>query len=426
MRNGMMVFVLVVIAGGSVLSAADPEPKPPVFKTDRGVYPDWPGPLPEPPKLPKAGGETFVDPDFGTTIMRVTDEADGDCKHRYSYLHTFNKDSTRFFINCGGKAVLYSFDPAAFRIKGKAPLFPANPPGGGKVRWDHTQWSADDPDLMYCHEGLRLYSYNVAEQKYTLLKDFTGIFGQGNLWQMSKSLDDKTFAFTVDKPDERVAVRFMVWSRDKDKILLNEKANVEFDEVQIDKTGRYLVIKTGQTGRDHVIRVRIADLETGKTSDLTDFEPDWAPGHSDNGHGTVVAVSSHDCDGLGSSLTLRKLEDPHNFIHILRWPKDWTQSFHISMLADDEDWALVSSYTTKPPLSKGLFHDEIFQVTTKGPGFVRRLAHHHSVRREFWDEPRANISRDGRFVTFTSNWGGSPRHDVFILRVPEEFVPKKK
>jgi hypothetical protein len=30
----------------------------------------------------------------------------------------------------------------------------------------------------------------------------------------------------------------------------------------------------------------------------------------------------------------------------------------------------------------------------------------------------ANISRDGRFVAFGSNWGGSGRRDVFILKVP--------
>jgi len=43
----------------------------PSIKTDRGVYTE-----PPLPKLPKAGG-TFVDPTFGTAIMRVTDEADG-------------------------------------------------------------------------------------------------------------------------------------------------------------------------------------------------------------------------------------------------------------------------------------------------------------------------------------------------------------
>jgi Tol biopolymer transport system component len=48
---------------------------------------------------------------------------------------------------------------------------------------------------------------------------------------------------------------------------------------------------------------------------------------------------------------------------------------------------------------------------------IRRLAHHRTVYKEYWDSPRADISRDGRFVVFTSNYGGL-RRDVFILKVP--------
>src|SRR5690242_7313905 len=62
-------------------------------KTDMGIY--------HPPaelKLPKAG-ETFVDPTFGTTIMRVTDERDGKSNHlSYSYYPSFNKDCTRLML----------------------------------------------------------------------------------------------------------------------------------------------------------------------------------------------------------------------------------------------------------------------------------------------------------------------------------------
>ena len=67
----------------------------------------------------------------------------------------------------------------------------------------------------------------------------------------------------------------------------------------------------------------------------------------------------------------------------------------------------------------GPFRNEIFQVSTDGSQRVRRLAHHHSVYRDYWDTPRANISRDGRFVAFTSNWGSTTRRDVFLIKVPQ-------
>jgi len=56
-------------------------------------------------------------------------------------------------------------------------------------------------------------------------------------------------------------------------------------------------------------------------------------------------------------------------------------------------------------------------VATDGSQKVRRLAHHRSVFAEYYDAPRANVSRDGCFVAFTSNWGGSGRRDVFILNL---------
>jgi hypothetical protein len=70
-------------------------------------------------------------------------------------------------------------------------------------------------------------------------------------------------------------------------------------------------------------------------------------------------------------------------------------------------------------------------------GQVWRLAHHRSdvrhdtdpLRLSFWYTPRPNVSPDGQWVLFTSNWektlgtdpggdaGGSARQDVFLLRL---------
>src|SRR5207253_2557215 len=96
---------------------------------------------------------------------------------------------------------------------------------------------------------------------------------------------------------------------------------------------------------------------------------------------------------------------------------DWSQGNHVSMLADNEGWCVISNFTAGkgPP---GSFRNEIFQVATDGSQKVRRLAHHYSVYRDYWDSPRADISRDGRFIAFTSNWGSATRRDVFIIRVP--------
>ena len=59
-----------------------------------------------------------------------------------------------------------------------------------------------------------------------------------------------------------------------------------------------------------------------------------------------------------------------------------------------------------------------------GTANVWRFAHHRSQYLWFWDSPRANVSQDGRFALFTSNWEATlgigpygPRQDAFIVRL---------
>jgi hypothetical protein len=88
------------------------------------------------------------------------------------------------------------------------------------------------------------------------------------------------------------------------------------------------------------------------------------------------------------------------------------------MLAANEEWGLVSTFTSNKLPSVGRFTDEIFQLKLDGSRQVRRLLHHHSIYASYYDSPRANISRDGRFVAFTSNWGhAGGRRDLFVARI---------
>src|SRR5262249_60303472 len=71
--------------------------------------------------------------------------------------------------------------------------------------------------------------------------------------------------------------------------------------------------------------------------------------------------------------------------------------------------------------------DEIVAVQTSGSSgaTVWRFAHHRTALVSFWDTPRANVSQDGRWAIFTSNWertlggdpGGGPREDVFMVEL---------
>jgi len=207
-------------------------------------------------------------------------------------------------------------------------------------------------------------------------------------------------------------VGYVVWSRAEDELLLAAETD-DLDEIQVDKGGRYCVVKGSKQGKG-VVQVRVVDLQTGSVEELLDDGPDFAPGHSDNGRGTVIGA-----DNWRNQITFRGLASPHELRTVLDLDNDWSQDYHISMLADDEDWVLLSFYVGNDLPSSGVFRNEIVQVATDGSQRVRRLAHHRSgFAGQYWNSPRANISRDGRFVVFTSNWEGTGQRDVFILRVP--------
>jgi hypothetical protein len=93
------------------------------------------------------------------------------------------------------------------------------------------------------------------------------------------------------------------------------------------------------------------------------------------------------------------------------------------MLADDESYACLSMYTGNALNNSGLFKQEIFLVSTDGKQKLKRLCHHrsdYSATKDYWDTPRACISRDGRFVVYSSNWENSGRRDVFIAKTDSQ------
>jgi hypothetical protein len=373
------------------------------IKTDRAVYRE-----PPPPPLPAAGG-TFVDPTFGTTIMRLTDANDGAFNaNSYSYWPSFNKDSTRLWVIAKAGAMLYSFHPVNFRASNKRKLF-STLPNGHTPDVNDAIWSSAASDVIFCHDGLKLYSYNVVSQTYTLIKDFASDLPRGELAQMSMSRDDNTFGFTVRSTDGK-ATGYIAWRRSQNT-LYGASNMPDMDEVQVDKTGQYVVVKTGHSGAG-AVEVQIVNLGTRGVVDLIDGEPDYAPGHSDVGHGFVIGG-----DNWKNRLTYRNLATPHTLYSVFDFP-DWSVGSHVSMLADDEKWILISTFKANDLPSTGAFRDELFQIATDGSKRVRRLAHLHSAYKDYWDQPRANISRDGRFAVFTSNWGATDRRDVFIVKIP--------
>jgi hypothetical protein len=377
------------------------------MKTDKNIYP-----VPTPSVLPKANG-IINDLSFNTSILRVTDEGDGKyCNNAYSYWPTFNCDNSKIYVLIDNNAYVYDFNPLTFQVNNKKALFESIP-GGGWPSIEDAIWSGTNPNVIFVHYKMRIYSYNINNRTYALVADLSSKVSQGNnLQQMTKSLDDRVFGFNLQFTDwaniwNRVGC--LVWNAADNSIYTYIGI---VDEVELSKGGDYLIRMTGQQGKG-VIEGTVVDLITKIEYNLTDDRPDLCPGHKDCGFSLVVGE-----DNWENTINARPFNSPHTFVPILKFNNDWSQGKHISMLGDDENWALVSTFTANGLLSTGLFKDELFLVSTDGQENVKRIAHHHStLYSEYWNSPRADISRNGQFVAFTSNWGNQTRRDVFIAKV---------
>jgi hypothetical protein len=437
---------------------------------------DYLPPSIQPPPLPLAG-QKFIDETFGTQIMRLTDEADGfqtaiGSSHpdyaksfgaAYSIWGSFNYNNTRIFVVCPeGDGYFIKFDPNNFqRLGGLLKL--SNTPDGQPAT-DGLVWSRNNPNTFYGVAGKKIYQGEIIEQngvssiQYTVVKDFTSNLANDlpernpYIFKLSVSDDtDDVFWIQIRRSEpffsgrQSMGTTIIAYKKSTNTILYqrdfctNSTSNC-VDENKgsvIDKTGRILsnLNQTYPTsGTLTVHDPQIIDLANNNSSSTVPAQsPYFSWSHVDLGRGKAVGAD-------GNTNSIRKwdlVNVPHRSIQLLQF-RDWSQDTHYSMLADNENWALVTPYigllgisTNDEPIK-----DEIFQIKTDGSGKIRRLAHHFSnvyyvegddcvipnnPRQHgcYFAIPKSNISRDGRFVAFSSNWDNRHgRVDVFIAKIP--------
>lgn len=387
--------------------------------SDMGIYPP-----PVPLALPAAGG-SFTDPTFGTDILRVTDETDGtENEHGYSYWQCFNADNSIVYVySVNGIKTLYDLDTAALTISNKRSAFPTLIDGESPLGEDQI-WDAENKNIIYCHTYKNIVAYNVSDNTYSIIKNLDGYIPNNEyVYQMSMSDDATKFAFSRKRLTDYNVSGYLVYDVTNDSVYSITETHI--DEVQLNKAGTYLWVKTDKQGAGE-IQSQIINLATWEKEELTDNGPDFAPGHGDVGLDFIIGA-----DNWENRLLYRKFDNPHTFYSVWNFEGDWSQDVHISQLATNEQWVLISCYiaATGYPFS-GLIENEILQVSTDGLMSVRRLCHHQSdylgSGSNYWASPRASISRNGQFVIFTSNWGNTDRTDVFIMKIPPapgEVVP---
>lgn len=375
-----------------------------MIKTDIGTY--LPSPTPSP--LPPAGG-SFIDGLSGIKLTRLTDEKDGaGFGTTYSIWPTANCDNTRLWILNSTQNSYWTaqFDPSTgMRIGALKPV--PTIPGRLFVNYESALWSGSNPDKIFIIADAKICALDVATNSVTVVRDLTSRLGSDYfVTQQHKSRDDKRFAGSGK-------FGFFVYDMEQDKILLDVRTT-DMNGIALDRSGKWLLYVPSDDNTEYIYNVETGTREQ-ITSDPRTGLPDFTIGHCDVGTGVIAGN-----DRWRGGITLRSFAAPHAQQLAFQYAPAWI-SQHLSMTSDDERWALLSTYLDVLGTDPNRYKNECFQVGIQGDaiGKIRRLFHHHArtddpdFNKRYWAVPKANISRDGRFVFFTSNMGGS-RNDLWV------------
>jgi hypothetical protein len=403
---------------------------------DRNVYPY--------PRLPSLGdaGFQFTDPTFGSRMLRVTDgrtrrETVGRAWSSPSSAETaaWNVDSTRFYVvGGGGEQLPFDFDPTtlkASRVGGLVLSFGGEP-----------TFSFVDPDVLYAGHGSRLVSYRLSTRAQTALHDvhscLPGVPVHGLMVSGTKD-DGRLLVYVGGEVQDRDTIVYVfdrtrgcrwmntqtgqvggawgptgVYNGDKGLLLHNAR---------ISKGGRWARVITSNGGAGEYFW----DIES---LTLTACPGRGAPNHC-NGHAVMGFTKAINQRQLGDAMefAIRPMATPTSarpfpaLIKPLLTPAQWVVDTHPSwnnVQPDDAQPVCMEVYRPDNLVQRAWDGEIICMRTDGAASTVWRFAHHRSRVASFWDQPRANVSQDGRFVLFTSNWEGrvgAGRQDAFIVQL---------
>jgi hypothetical protein len=384
--------------------------------------------------VPSRGRFTFPAP-YGTEGARITNAGDcsggSDCvlSVGYSYWRNINNhagSSTMLIVlglslRAGGTGpTLFSYDKNTGATQKLGPLFGPNTTLAGSTG-EGWYFSGTVPTMYYVFLGSKLMRMDVISKAQSTVFDAASYFGSNRIiWQIHSSTDDRVHSFTL-RDSSLTDLGCGVYLEDTRQFRFFP-AQGDYDECQIDKSGRYLVIKEnwdGVNGEDNVIH----DLVAGTQQVLLD--PDGAGGHSDAGFGYQVAEDNWNSQpGAVRAWTFGGGEAPQGRLvfHATDW--GWKDN-HIAhsnargdlSLSQQHACSSNASYSNLPRANEVLCFrlDGSLKVLVAAPLMTDLNA---SGGGSYYDKlPKGNLDPTGEYFIWTTNMGGQ-RQDAFIVRIP--------
>ncbi len=204
-----------------------------------------------------------------------------------------------------------------------------------------------------------------------------------------------------------------------------------FDECQVDKSGRWLLIKENVDGKYDEDNV-IYDLASGAHV-ATFLDQDGAAGHSDSGHGYMLAEDNW--NNLPGAIRLWKFGQTLPGIApqglLVYRTTDWSVDVgHISHANARADLPPEKQYACSSRAGRGSLPraneivcfplDGSLRVLVVAP-VMTSLGASGGGGDDYNKLPKGNLDVTGRYFVWTSNAGG-PRLDAFVVKVPAQLL----
>lgn len=414
---------------------------------------------------PPGTGQSYVDPVFGCPVKRLTNSATDETAWDGKYLGFMHYYSTFTPINATDTMVFIISSDGMWRIKdlnGNVVVPTANTPIFG----GHPVWDATNANVFYYASYNTLFSGTVSGNKIqsTPLHTFSEYSGIVSPDSADLSQDGDHLALVGQNADNTMDV--FVWS-------LSQQAKTSVYRTSCTINGS--VASAAQPGCLHKLQLTADNqltmeftyngtapedgirLWTGSSLiHLQDNTDHYDTGFDMNGNSIFIAMNNwvtlsnllNPCP-TGWGMDVRPFQDiiagqatGPGTICLLDRPQYWHVSYRGSAT---QPWAAISffdarpqgpefytsdpNYQVPPTASRWeLYEDEIMLAKIDGSA-VYRLAHARSRSSAgYWSEPRAAISRDGKYIVFTSNMAypnGCPTNmhvpgqctDVYLIQV---------
>lgn len=342
-----------------------------------------------------AVGASFIDPQFGQVVTRVSDVAaqfsSKVAKPAYGTIPAWNCDESLLilYVTQGTKVGHALFDGKTFAFKRFLDIDPAD--------IEQFAWSTTDPDVLvypYVHEQGStherwLVRYQVSTNTKTTIWNHGNVAAEINFGSdpMFSSWDGDLWGF---RWPGKGAFTLRLSTKKQSPFIAGTFA------AQISPSGRFYVV--GQNlyrSSDNALlrKMKINTDEHACMGQLANGQDFWAAVQFDANEGSVV-VENLDTGVL--SIVVGSVTG-------YPYPPSGT---HISALAFKAPGVIGVSIVGEAP-GAGVLDQEILRVDLN-TGQVARIAHHRSTGAydDYWSEPHVNISPSGKRLLFASDWGG--------------------